>query len=70
MPLPSSRASVREYQWLASSMRGMSGPTASRTAAQAAISILTEGAQETGGIQVWSLMAVYPRLMSHSAKRP
>ena len=37
-------------------MMPMSGPTASRTAAQAFRSMRTSGAQETGGIQVCSLM--------------
>ena len=55
-PRPSSSASVRLYQWKASIIRWMSGPTASRAAAQALRSIFTSGAQLTGGIQVWSLI--------------
>ena len=51
-------ASVRVYQWYPSSIRSMFGPTASRTAAQALISIDTLGANDTGGIQVCSLIAL------------
>ena len=39
-------------------MSGTSGPTASRTAAQALMSMSTLGANETGFIQVCSLIAL------------
>ena len=48
---PMEEESMASYAW------PISGPTASRTAAQALISIAGLGAKETGGIQVCSLIA-------------
>ena len=68
-PRPSSSASVREYQWKASIIRWMSGPTASRAAAQALRSIFTSGAQRHRrhpGVELDPLVAARHQLLAEA----
>jgi chromosome segregation ATPase len=56
--LASATTKAEQMDGEAKALKAMSGPTASRTAAQALTSIFGFGAKETGGIQVCNLMAL------------